>query len=522
MGNHTKKIAGLPLQAGIIDIGAHSVRLEIFQIRRDGAVEVLESLTRPVNLGYDSFRRGIISSKNINLLCAILQDFAERLREYDIRYCRTVATSAIREAFNRDLVIDRVLLSSGLHVEVLENQEETRLIYLAMKEELQQAGLFESLHSLAFAIGTGSLILMYFEQRQLKFSESITLGSVRWFDEYGRAALSPEKISELLESLDIRRRLEENAGLPPEALLTLIGMGAGVRTLVDLEPVGEKVNDLVRIKPGQMRQLLQRAVKWLPEELVERHQLPDYLAMSIAPSGCIIDYFLKELNCKDLLFSEITTRQALLAGLIREREAEKLPFLADLLSSAENVGRKYCFDAEHGRGTMEIALRFFDKLRHRYGMTERMRIALQIAALLHDVGRFIDSHQHHRHSYYLLSNIQLPGISERERNVIALVARYHHKSAPKASHPEFMALTAEEKVVTVKLAAILRLADALDRINREKFRLMKLSLSGDELRVRVAGVSIELGWEDFYLAKKGDLFQEVFGLTVRMEEELGK
>lgn len=140
-----------------------------------------------------------------------------------------------------------------------------------------------------------------------------------------------------------------------------------------------------------------------------------------------------------------------------------------------------------------------------------------MAAYLHDIGRFVDTRQHHKHSCYLIGNLQLPGVSEAELRVIAAVARYHRKAAPRESHMEYMQLSAEEKVSVLKLSAILRVADALDCTRQGRFERMRLLRRGHTLVIQVPD-SGSFRQERLYLELKGGMFNEVFGLDLKIEE----
>ena len=509
----------LPALCGIVDIGAHSARLEIFQIAADGTYEPFESLIRPVNLGSDVFQDGMISPDNINLLCSILGDFAARMAEYQVENIRVVATSAIREAFNRELVVDRVFHASGLVIEVLESQEEARLLYLGTKEVLQQAKCFPSKRSLIFVVGTGSLIIMYLDKGHLQFSETIPLGSMRLGDEYGSLAFEEDKITSLLENFCMERRLSESTNFDPKEPTSVIGIGAGVRALIGIKfPEGVEKEMVLRTGKDELAELIKKALRMPAETLVKEYHIGYAVASYVAPTAGILAYFLHEVNCREAIFPAVTTRSALIAELIRNGRSEHDPFRADLLTAAENIGRKYSLDTVHAAGVADMALRIFDKLKRRYGLTARHRLDLEVACMLHDVGRFIDPRQHHKHSLYLISNAQLPGISDQERLVIAMTARYHRKSGPRSSHPEFVALGPAEKVAVLKLAAILRVADALQSSGGERLEGLKISLRNDELVLRVSG-PVDIDWEKVCLDKKGDLFHAVYGLTFKVEKE---
>ena len=151
----SKTKRGFPYPAGVIDVGAHSTRLDLFEVAAGGKVTLLETLARSVNLGYDVFRHGSVSPENLATLGSVMADFSRKLAEYRVRSCRVAATSAIREAFNRELVINRVRTVSNLTLDILESQEETRIAFLAMRETLRKRLPFDSLSGICLVVGTG-------------------------------------------------------------------------------------------------------------------------------------------------------------------------------------------------------------------------------------------------------------------------------------------------------------------------------------------------------------------------------
>ena len=193
------------------------------------------------------------------------------------------------------------------------------------------------------------------------------------------------------------------------------------------------------------------------------------------------------------------------------------PFYDDLLGVCDAIGRKYGFDPVHASQVAALSLKFLEKLKRTFDFVPNAPLLLEAAARLHDIGRFVDTRQHHKHSYYLVSNMQLPGISTAEQRVVATVCRYHRKALPRESHPEYTALSAEDKVTTLKLAAILRVADALDCSRRKRFDKMKLVLRGHTMSV-VVPESGDFRSERLSLEWKGGLFNQVFGLELKIEE----
>ncbi|PWM77941.1 MAG: hypothetical protein DBX90_10095, partial [Lentisphaerae bacterium] len=218
-------------QAGVVDVGAHSIRLDIFEVSGGGKIDLLESLSRTVNLGYDVFRHGSVSPENLARLSRVMSDFSRKLDEYKVQAHRVVATSAIREAFNRELVVNRIRSDAHLDLEILEAPEEVKISFIAMRDSLRRQMEFDKLSGICLVIGTGSLLVSYFEGGLMRFSEEVPLGTVRLFDAFGRSGLSVERVIETLRSQDIGQRMMECVGLEAGRPITLIAMGASVRAL---------------------------------------------------------------------------------------------------------------------------------------------------------------------------------------------------------------------------------------------------------------------------------------------------
>lgn len=512
---------GFPYQAGVIDVGAHSTRLDLFEVASGGKITLLESLSRTVNLGYDVFRHGSVSPGNLSTLGEIMADFSRKLAEYRVRSCRVVATSAIREAFNRELVVNRIRSVSNLTLEILESQEETRISFLSMRDALRKSLPFDELSGICLVVGTGSLLVSWFEGGLMRFSEAVPLGTSRLVDAFGRSAFSIEQIMETLRSQDIRQRLRESVGLDPSRPVALVAMGASVRHLAG-GCAGESAegggDELIELPREAIVRAVDYAVTAEPAALASEFKVSEPVAGSIAACAGILSYFLDEFNCESFICPGTTTRIALIQDLVRRSRGGGLdPFHDDLAAICGAIGHKYGYDACHAGHVARISLAIQEKLQRNFDFAPRSPVLLEVAAYLHDIGRFVDTRQHHKHSCYLIGNLQLPGVSEAELRVIAAVARYHRKAAPRESHMEYMQLSAEEKVSVLKLSAILRVADALDCTRQGRFERMRLLRRGHTLVIQVPD-SGSFRQERLYLELKGGMFNEVFGLDLKIEE----
>jgi exopolyphosphatase/guanosine-5'-triphosphate,3'-diphosphate pyrophosphatase len=202
------------------------------------------------------------------------------------------------------------------------------------------------------------------------------------------------------------------------------------------------------------------------------------------------------------------------AGFFRDKFLSK-----QIWKSAVKIGEKYQFDKKHAMQVSRLSLEFYDSLKELHNLAPRHRLILKLAALWHDIGIFILNSEHHKHSHSLISNIELPGLSKRDIYMIAAIARYHRRSMPKKYHEEYKMLTDRDRVVVSKLAAILRIADALDRSHSQSAG--RLRIESEENNIVVYAMFKDGGWiERMHFETKKDLFLRVFGTNIELVESV--
>lgn len=504
---------------GVIDVGAHSIRLEIAQVHPGGAVETLEDLTQPIALGRDVFTQGRIRGSNITLAGDVLSDYARTLREYGVRHYQAIATSAAREALNRDLFVSRVSHMSGITLEILEDMQEIRLMYLAVQAALERAGEFDlAKHQVLLCnIGTGSSQVAFVESGRLVSGESIRLGTLRVMEELGQNG-GGTRLREVVDpfvSTIIRwvGRITVHG-----ASDSFIGLGSSVRAVACLGSGAPPDQQIVYLSREDFKAAAAEILALAPAEAASKWSLSDTDADSLAPCCVMLEHFFDITDADRLLVPMVNTRDAIIRDILREQRGKADPFIPEIISATENLGEKYHYDAKHARCVTNNALLLFDKLQDFHNLPARARLLLEIAGILHDLGLFISNEQHHKHSRYLVRNSHIPGLSSDEVNLVSVIARYHRKAAPRAQHLEYASLSPEDRLLVYKLAAILRVADALDRSHAGAV---------PNLRVRVANGALVLSsksardftLERWGLARKADMFEEVFGLRVTLVGE---
>jgi len=208
-------------------------------------------------------------------------------------------------------------------------------------------------------------------------------------------------------------------------------------------------------------------------------------------------------------------REGVLIDRLREIEAESRPPLPDItdyrLRGVHAVGRRFGYEETHAYQVARLAERIFDYLARSNSKTlnRHHRTMLSAAALLHDVGYHIAHESHHKHSLYLIKNSELTGFSEAERDVIANVARYHRGSEPKERHEYFAALNQTDRETVMTLAAILRIADALDRRHDSRVSDVRCARNGRVVHIELQSTT-NCDREIFAAEQKREMFEQVF------------
>lgn len=502
----------------VIDIGSNSIRMAVAQVSADGRVEVLERTQRAVHLGRDTFVSGRLGAATMNAAISILNDFRRVLDTYQVERTRVVATSAVREASNSDAFLDRVYMSCGLDIELISTSEESRLTVSAVRQALAKTPGIDRHDALVVEVGGGSALLTVLHEGQIATSESYRLGSIRLQEALAIADQTPRRAADLIRHQIVGIVGSISSALPMAKVQTFIAVGGDARFAAQQVGTPLETESLHRIGREQFDALVDRCEGSTAEQLSKKHDLSHPEAETLVPALLVYQTLLHETAAREVIVPATSMRDGLLLDVARSVTGqEDRELLQGAAHSAETIGEKYRYDAAHAHHVADLALRFYDELRGEHGLTGRSRLLLRIAAMLHEVGGFVSNRAHHKHSYYLISNAEVFGLNRDELQIVALVARYHRRSCPKKSHLEYTALAREKRVAVSKLAALLRVADALDTGHGQLVRDVRCERRPGEL-VIYAPAAADLTLERRAVAKKADLFEDIYGRTVRLEE----
>jgi exopolyphosphatase/guanosine-5'-triphosphate,3'-diphosphate pyrophosphatase len=469
----------------------------------------LATLRSPVRLGAEVFLSGRLAPASIGQACTALREFKAEMDRAKVDAYRAIATSAVREAKNGATLVERARREAGIELEAIEGIEEARLIQLAVTRRIPVGDR----RSLLVDVGGGSTELTLLERGETVFTISLPLGTVRMLEAYLKGVKTVDRARERLLEEAIDRALGE--AVPQLGKVdVLVGTGGNVDTLFDLCPVkaGGRAVDV-----HSARSLFRKMCAMSNSERRDTYQLRPDRADTIVPATAIFLRLAKKLELASILAPGV----GLAAGVLEEL-VDKFFHVWDVAGEAERIldtcvrlGRRYHFDEAHARHVSRFATQLFDDLQpvHAFGVRERM--LLRAAAVLHDVGDYIHYSGHHKHSYYLIQHADIMGLTPDERAIVANIARYHRKGPPDPSHPNFRDLSKEARGKVRGLAAILRIADALDREHQQKIESVRAAVDRGAGKVTLfLRGSDDRELEEWTVGGKASLWRDEYDLDV--------
>ncbi len=496
-----------------IDVGSNALRLRVVEADSSTQIRELHAERASVRLGREVFLQGKLAIGALSQACESLRRFREILDLHKVERYRAVATSAVREAENGSILVERARREAGIELEVIEGIEEARLVRLAIVGRLD----LRERRALLLDLGGGSLEISLVERGELKVSKSLPIGTVRLLEAFHPDTRGGNEGEEMAREY-IERQLREIAPEIPRGSFELcVGTGGNFDTLAQLCPPSDGAVDPAKpiLDIASVRALLPRLAALSVDERRSTYGLRPDRADVLVPAAEIVSGVATAFGIERILAPGIGLKEGVLDELI-EKHFDVWDYGGEAnasLDAALRLGRRYHFDEAHGVLVARLSSDLFDQLLPLHRLNERDRLLLRIAALLHDVGDFVRYEGHHRHSYYLLMNSDIVGLTPTERSLVANVARYHRKAHPDTAHPGFRDLDRDDRSRVRVLSAIVRIADALDREHASKVSAVRAVIEKGRMKLHLTGAR-ERRLEEWTVGRKSQLFEEVFDLAV--------
>lgn len=506
---------GFPLRVGVADVGSNAIRLVAAEFIAPTTWTELFSERVPVRLGRGVYRTGRLDPEAVEGAVRALSRFRDVLDELGIERYRAVATSAVRESADGKALIRRIREECGVKLEVISGVEEIRLVYWAVRDAL---GIGDEPWVLA-DLGGGSLEVALADGDGMIDAESHAIGSVRLYEEMENAHGSRKKFRRLLdEYLDALRILALDR---PVDAVGFAATGGNMEDLAALAGARPDERGVSVLPLADLQKAIARLSKRSVEERIEELGLRADRADVILPAAMVYERLARMAGVEEVHVPHAGVKEGVMVDMVHrisERAGYGTRHARDTRAGAVALGRRFGFEEAHGMHVAALAESLFDALDAAYDFHDEDREILVAAAVLHDIGVRISYNRHHKHSEYLIGNSELPGFSPDQVALVAQVARYHRKAFPDPRHEPFAVLDQGDRLRVTSLASILRLADALDREHRQRVRSVEVEIDDDEMLLTPTGDG-DLALERWAVEKKAGLFEETFGLAVRLWTE---
>jgi exopolyphosphatase / guanosine-5'-triphosphate,3'-diphosphate pyrophosphatase len=505
------------MRIAAIDIGTNSIHMIVVRIRPDLSFEVIDREKEMVRLGAGGLDGRELTPSAMAAALQTLSRFRRLADSHQVDEIIAAATSAVREAENGGDFMATVRRETGVRVRVISGTEEARLIHRAAGYGVDMS----EGPAVVIDIGGGSVEITLGTAHRMAAARSFKAGVIRLTERFVKTdPLAPRDERRLVRYIrretrdfvrDVARRGYARVFGTSGTILSLGSIAASVGRAADARNL--------RVHARSVHRLRKRLTALT---LDERLKVPglDPRRADLAVAGIVLlDTLLQDLDADAITLCDLALREGLVLDYIQKnsahiRKVERIPDVRR--RSVVELAERCNYHADHARQVARLALALFDQTRAIHGLGAREREWLELAALLHDIGMHIGHEDHHRHSAYLIRNGGLRGFEPAEIETMALVARYHRLAPPKKSHPEYGALRASQRKIVKNLAAILRLAEGLDRSHAQVVRNLDVHDRESHLAVQLATTG-DAELELWAAARHAKPLSRVLGTEIRFE-----
>jgi exopolyphosphatase/guanosine-5'-triphosphate,3'-diphosphate pyrophosphatase len=502
------------MRIAALDLGSNSLHLLIVEARPDGTFQALAQEKEMLRLGDTVSRTGRVTPEALDAVLSTVRRFATLAAANDATEIVARGTAALREAANGAAAVDAIERATGVRVEVISGVEEARLIFGAVRASV----VIDPGPAVCLDLGGGSLEIMVGDGDRMRWATSVKLGVARLTADLvtsdppsGRDA---RRLRQFITSV-LGPVAEQVASHKPRMLIGTSGTFCDMAAMAAARsgPVPSSINHLTVTRDDLEAvhdELFRRTT-------AHRRRLPglEPRRADLIPAGSMVLMTAMDLFEQDAM---TVSDWALREGIVLDAIGHHM--LADWTgdqaairrSSVLHLCRRCTWDERHGRQVARLAMSLFDQLATVHGLAPADRELLEFGALLHDIGEHVAIEGHHKHTAYLIEHGRLRGFDPEEVAMLASLGRFHRSGEPKQSFGPFASLDAEQRDRTTRLAALLRLADGLDRSHLGTVRHVHAGVGGSAGDTVTIGIEAD-GDADIQLwgvRRKRDLFERVF------------
>lgn len=510
-----------------IDVGSFELELGIYEISAKTGIKEVDHLRHVIALGKDTYNNGKISYSLVDEMCRVLRQFADVMASYKVTDYRAYATSALREAKNNQIVLDHIRVRTGIDVRIISNSEQRFISYKAIASKDAEFNRIIQRGTAIADVGFGSMQISLFDKDALVSTQNLMLGVLRIREMLGDVKVTPQMEHALIgEMVDNEMLTFRKMYLKDREIKNLIGIGESIlylsRGLAGERPVE-------RITAEEFRTFYEKIAVMSLDQIEDRFGVNGEYASLLIPAVIIYKRVLEMTGAEMFWIPGIRLCDGIAAEYAEESKAVKFnhDFSEDILAASRNMAKRYKCHGPHTLRMERYVLDIFDSMKKYHGMGKRERLLLQIAAILHACGKFINMRKPSESAYNIIMSTEIIGLSHMEREIVANVVRYNgmefdynlvHLNDDLFRSVKEDLSREEVTILIAKLTAILRLANAMDRSHKQKLADSRISVKDGQLTVTTFYEG-DIALETVAFEQKTEFFEEIFGIRPVLKQK---
>ena len=494
-----------------IVIGSKNMLMKVYEISAAKGIRTIDEIRYEYELGKEAYFTRKITFAQIEEICSVLEQFQQRMKEYDVTEFHCYATSAIRNAKNQVSVLNQIKVRTGIDVIMLSNSELRFLMYKGIQVLKLDFNKIIEKNTAILDIGSGSVQISLFDKQVLYMTQNLDIGTakVREFSESVENNVL-DYISVLEEYIQYEVDMFKSGYLKDKDIKNVIAIGDEIKNINRLVPELH-LEDTMSYE--QIQYIYKKIKKASYQDIAIKYGLSMEDARMVLPSVLVYKTFLERSKADTIYICSTNLCDGSVVDYAQKMKKIKVShdFYQDIIASARYIGKRYRYSKIHAQYIAELALEIFDKTKRFHGLTQRDRLILEISAILHDIGKYVNLNDPGKNGYQLIMSTEIMGLSHREREEIANIVLYNTQELPDTDELE-TAFWREEYLRIAKLSSILRLANALDRGHKQKFENCSMMRKGQELIITLE-TNQDMTLEITRFSKNAELFSEFTGIT---------